>query len=142
MDGASPDTVAIPGRFRTIAKESDESIDLPLHKRQLIDAARSIDPLKPLRRHPVLTVAAAAVLGVVAASPAAARSVRAATRPTVLRQLSRVISSNIGQLIILGRTAAEVMKHRSAGTNDSTSTADGGQSVDGPSGTPAKSVGG
>lgn len=53
----------------------DESVELPLHKRRFIEAARAVDPLSPLRRHPFVTVATAAAIGVVAASPAAARAV-------------------------------------------------------------------
>lgn len=50
-------------------------LDLSLRKQRFLEAARAIDPLSPLRRRPFVTVATAAAIGVVAASPAAARAV-------------------------------------------------------------------
>lgn len=66
MDRATDDLLTAP---------VTESVDVPLHKRRLLEAARAIDPLAPLRRRPLVTVATAAAIGVVAASPAAARAV-------------------------------------------------------------------
>jgi hypothetical protein len=50
----------------------EESHELEERKEELRAAGRAVDPLKPLRDHPYLTVATAAALGASAASPAAA----------------------------------------------------------------------
>jgi uncharacterized protein YidB (DUF937 family) len=67
------------------ATESDVEVDA--RKDQLRAAARAIDPLKPLREHPYLTVGAAAALGVMAGSSELSKSVKNAVSSGGLRML-------------------------------------------------------
>ena len=116
MDGTPIDQVAThsPMPDPVIDESTAEPVDLLLHKQQLIDAARSFDPLKPLRGHPVLTVAAAAVLGVVAASPAVARTVQSATKSAgVWRQLARLASIGLHR-VAAAHMAAQHAAQRAA----------------------------
>jgi len=112
MDGAPINEVATPPPAECEAHDppgGDESvaepIDLALHKRRLMAAARAIDPLKPLRRHPVLTVVVAAALGLVAASPAAARAARLPFAKGLISRLSRMASSGLLSYIAAMRVA-------------------------------------
>ena len=59
MDSAKPDSINGNGDTR----------DLAAHKQGLRAAGRAVDPLKPLREHPFITVGAAAMLGATLASP-------------------------------------------------------------------------
>jgi hypothetical protein len=75
-------------------RDADE--DLSLRKQRLIDAARAVDPLRPLRRHPFVTVVAAAAIGVVAASPAAARTViRTSSSSRIASKLLRLAAAQL-----------------------------------------------
>lgn len=58
-----------------IADAVDPDLEVSLTKQRFVESARAIDFLEPLRRHPFVTVATAAAIGVVAASPAVARAV-------------------------------------------------------------------
>lgn len=84
--------------------DGDGRVDVEATKQRLREVARQIDPLAPLRRNPFTTVGAAAVLGVVAASPAAARF--KATQKTVKQ------AGIIGRVLRLGSgiVMAKVLK--------------------------------
>ena len=108
MDGTPIDQVtplAAPPLLPVVDDATAEPIDLPQRKRELVEAARSFDPLRPLRRHPVLTVAAAAALGLVAASPAAARTAKAATSNGLVVRLSRMAATSLWSYIAAVRVA-------------------------------------
>mgnify|MGYP005838170989 CR=1 FL=1 len=77
------------------------SDDLTEAKRRLRDAAGKVDLLAPLRRNPFTTVGAAAVLGVVAASPAAARIRTGRTVVTRAGALSRLLTM-VGRSVLAG----------------------------------------
>lgn len=77
------------------------SDDLTEAKRRLRDAAGKVDLLAPLRRNPFTTVGAAAVLGVVAASPAAARFRTGQTVVTGVGALSRLLTM-VGRSVLAG----------------------------------------
>lgn len=80
MDSAPDHLVSEPPAdertTRSSAHQPDEDSDVKASKQRLVESARAVDPLQPLRRNPFVTVATAAVIGVVAASPAAARTVQ------------------------------------------------------------------
>jgi hypothetical protein len=102
MDRATDHLVNVPPAETAAARKSadvPDDNDLALRKQRLIDAARAIDPLAPLRRNPLVTVATAAAIGVVAASPAAARTVKSLL-PSILPSgvASRLIRIGIMKL--------------------------------------------
>lgn len=79
MDRATDHLVTpppVPDTAAPLSSRANDDCDRALHKQRVLDAARAIDPLKPLRRHPLITVATAAAIGVVAAAPAAVRTAR------------------------------------------------------------------
>jgi hypothetical protein len=82
-----------------IADAVEPDLDVSLSKQRFLESARAIDFLAPLRRHPFVTVATAAAIGVVAASPAVARAVpvaKASIRKSGL--LSQIAQQALTQL--------------------------------------------
>lgn len=77
----------------------DPDLEVSLSKQRFLESARAIDFLEPLRRHPFVTVATAAAIGVVAASPAVARAVPAA-KASLSRSglLSKIAQQALAQL--------------------------------------------
>jgi hypothetical protein len=61
--------------------------ELSASKARLRETSRAVDPLKSLRDHPLLIVTSAATLGVVAASPAAARWARSTAFTLLFRSV-------------------------------------------------------
>jgi hypothetical protein len=62
-----------------------ESHELELSKERLRAASRAVDPLKPLRENPGLTICTAAALGAMVASPVVADWVAGKLRSSVVR---------------------------------------------------------
>lgn len=82
-----------------IADAVDPDLEVSLTKQRFLESARAIDFLEPLRRHPFVTVATAAAIGVVAASPAVARAVPVA-KASLMKSglLSKVVRQAAMQL--------------------------------------------
>lgn len=82
-----------------IADAVDPDLEVSLTKQRFLESARSVDFLEPLRRHPFVTVATAAAIGVVAASPAVARAVPAA-KASLMKSglLSKIARQALAQL--------------------------------------------
>lgn len=124
MDRATDDPVVEPpledGPTAQGSSEIDPgALDLSLHKQRLKEAARAIDPLSPLRRHPLVTIATAAAVGVVAASPAAAR--------VVSQLIPGGAAAKIAQRLVAGYLSAKALRG-SGHTPRSASSAAGEQS--------------
>lgn len=79
----------------------NNSDELAKSKDKLRQAGRSVDPLAPLRRHPGVTVATAAALGAIVASPASAQAVQTAFAVPLKR---RLINYGLMQAFKLGRS--------------------------------------
>ncbi|HVT89286.1 MAG TPA: hypothetical protein VHD56_10570 [Tepidisphaeraceae bacterium] len=84
----------------TSEPQSSESCDLndaATCKQRLKETARGIDPLQPLREHPITSVVTAAAVGFVAGSPEAARSIHSFLSAGLTRSLIRVINWQIAR---------------------------------------------
>jgi len=76
-----------------------DATDLSVPKERLRAAAREVDFLSPLRRHPALTVLTAAAIGMIAAAPEA-ESIAALPVANTLRQtLVRYATNHLHALI-------------------------------------------
>jgi hypothetical protein len=85
----------------------DPGVDVQARKEHLRATARAIDPLKPLREHPYLTVGAAAALGAIAGSSELSKSVKNAVSSGGLRMLFNAMQ-HLGR----GWMAAAVAEHQ------------------------------
>ncbi|MFT3784684.1 MAG: phage holin family protein [Tepidisphaeraceae bacterium] len=76
--------------------------ELAERKQQLIDAASAVDPLKPLKRHPWLTIGAAAAAGLVVGATPIARLLGKAIIPAVTKTAMPLLTAYLS-----GKVAAK-----------------------------------
>ncbi len=99
MDGTRNDSMSVT--------EEPVEVEVAASKEQLRATAVRIDPMKPLREHPFLTVGAAAALGAIAGSSELSKSVKNAVSSGGLRMLFNAMQ-HLGR----GWMAAAVAEHQ------------------------------
>lgn len=121
MSNLSDDVATAPGAKRT----ADDVKPTPAEaKARLMDVARSIDLLAPMRDHPFVVVGAAATVGAVLGSSGSAINGLTGLTSTLIK-LINPLSGIIAQIVaakVASDTATEVAKDEAAAPMDASST--------------------